>query len=161
MQKKTDLHKQISFSYRKSLRPTRLERATYGFEVRCSIQLSYERIFSGAWWDLNPRQPDPQSGALPLNYRHRVFQRFISYRKYKRLSICHGALCLLNLILLCKKNCRVKLNMRLVRQFWSCQQSTRLSRLCCHLLQDLPGTDRYPAVLRYKLNSALYVPGLH
>ena len=30
--------------YRKSLRPTRLERATYGFEVRCSIQLSYERI---------------------------------------------------------------------------------------------------------------------
>ena len=27
------------------MRPTRLERATYGFEVRCSIQLSYRRIF--------------------------------------------------------------------------------------------------------------------
>ena len=26
------------------MRPTRLERATYGFEVRCSIRLSYERI---------------------------------------------------------------------------------------------------------------------
>src|SRR5574344_603222 len=24
----------------------------------------------GAWWVSNPRQPDPQSGALPLNYRH-------------------------------------------------------------------------------------------
>ena len=26
------------------MRPTRIERATYGFEVRYSIQLSYERI---------------------------------------------------------------------------------------------------------------------
>ncbi len=30
------------------MRPTRLERATYGFEVRCSIQLSYGRIFRPA-----------------------------------------------------------------------------------------------------------------
>ena len=30
------------------MRPTRLERATYGFEVRCSIQLSYKRIFRHA-----------------------------------------------------------------------------------------------------------------
>ena len=32
----------------KNMRPTRLERATYGFEVRCSIQLSYKRIFRHA-----------------------------------------------------------------------------------------------------------------
>ena len=30
------------------MRPTRIERATYGFEVRYSIQLSYERILSPA-----------------------------------------------------------------------------------------------------------------
>ena len=32
----------------RKMRPTRLERATYGFEVRCSIQLSYKRIFRHA-----------------------------------------------------------------------------------------------------------------
>ena len=26
----------------------------------------------GGWWDSNPRQPEPQSGVLPLNYTHRV-----------------------------------------------------------------------------------------
>ena len=25
----------------------------------------------GGWWDSNPRQPEPQSGVLPLNYTHR------------------------------------------------------------------------------------------
>ena len=24
----------------------------------------------GAWWDSNPRHPEPQSGVPPLNYRH-------------------------------------------------------------------------------------------
>lgn len=33
------------YEWVKNVRPTRLERATYGFEVRCSIQLSYRRIF--------------------------------------------------------------------------------------------------------------------
>lgn len=51
-----------------TLRSTRFERATYGFEVRCSIQLSYERKRCGRW-GLNPRQPDPQSGALPTELR--------------------------------------------------------------------------------------------
>ena len=82
------------------MRPTRLERATYGFEVRCSIQLSYKRIFrhaknaacpaafpyshmnvkKGGWWGSNPRQPDPQSGALPLNYTHQARQWKDYYR---------------------------------------------------------------------------------
>ena len=65
------------------MRPTRLERATYGFEVRCSIQSSYERessaavrfVQEGAWWVSNPRQPDPQSGILPLNYRHHIIDK--------------------------------------------------------------------------------------
>ena len=71
------------------MRLTRLERATYRFEVCCSIQLSYGRMFSnyylvsvlgsGAWWGSNPRQPDPQSGALPLNYRHHVTYENIFY----------------------------------------------------------------------------------
>ncbi len=26
--------------------------------------------FWGAWWDSNPRHPEPQSGVPPLNYRH-------------------------------------------------------------------------------------------
>ncbi len=26
--------------------------------------------FWGGWWDSNPRQPEPQSGVLPLNYTH-------------------------------------------------------------------------------------------
>ena len=27
-------------------------------------------LFKGGRWDSNPRQPEPQSGALPLNYVH-------------------------------------------------------------------------------------------
>jgi hypothetical protein len=30
--------------------------------------------------DLNPQQPEPQSGALPLSYDHHLFQRAQSYR---------------------------------------------------------------------------------
>lgn len=26
----------------------------------------------GAWWDSNPRHPEPQSGVPPLNYRHHL-----------------------------------------------------------------------------------------
>ena len=78
------------------LRPTRLERATYGFEVRCSIQLSYERISyrllvpeerEGVWWVSNPRQPDPQSGTLPLSYRHHVTDRCYNSKKRSKVSI--------------------------------------------------------------------------
>ena len=67
------------------MRLTRLERATYGFEVRCSIQLSYKRVVfnqrasthkdvfeCGVPSGVRTRQPDPQSGTLPLSYRHRV-----------------------------------------------------------------------------------------
>ena len=41
------------YEWVKNVRPTRLERATYGFEVRCSIQLSYRRIFRSC-----PKQTD-------------------------------------------------------------------------------------------------------
>ena len=30
--------------------------------------LSDWQIFKGEWWGSNPRHPEPQSGALPLNY---------------------------------------------------------------------------------------------
>ena len=33
-------------------------------------------LFKGGRWDSNPRQPEPQSGALPLNYvHHRALHR--------------------------------------------------------------------------------------
>lgn len=35
-----------SLNFRGLARPARLELATYGFEVRCSIQLSYGRLVS-------------------------------------------------------------------------------------------------------------------
>lgn len=51
-----------------------LEPPTVGTEVRCSIQLSHRRLIykimeekinrMGERRDLNPRHPDPQSGAL-------------------------------------------------------------------------------------------------
>lgn len=52
-----------------------LEPPTVGTEVRCSIQLSHRRLIYKIKWkkkidrmgerrDLNPRHPDPQSGAL-------------------------------------------------------------------------------------------------
>ncbi len=59
------------------------EPPTLGFEDRCSNpdELQSQKKgsretarFRGAWWGSNPRQPDPQSGALPLNYRHHIFQ---------------------------------------------------------------------------------------
>ena len=30
----------------------------------------------GGWRDSNPRQPEPQSGVLPLNYTHRAKQNY-------------------------------------------------------------------------------------
>ena len=41
----------------------------------------------GAWWGLNPRQPDPQSGALPLNYRHQVIDEKHYIKKRAHSSI--------------------------------------------------------------------------
>ena len=35
----------------------------------------------GGQWDLNPRHPEPQSGALPLNYSHHMSQKPF-YRLY-------------------------------------------------------------------------------
>ena len=101
--RKRKVHKEFHSG---KLRLAWLEHATYGFEVRCSIQLSYKRLKklnvyrasscrthrrvcfinlrkAGAWWGLNPRQPDPQSGALPLNYRHRsAFAMPENYNKF-------------------------------------------------------------------------------
>lgn len=45
------------------MRPTRIERATYGFEVRYSIQLSYERILVNAAFDSKPRADWVPDGA--------------------------------------------------------------------------------------------------
>jgi hypothetical protein len=33
----------------------------------------------GGWWDSNPRQPEPQSGVLPLNYTHRKQTKIIAF----------------------------------------------------------------------------------
>ena len=45
-------------------RPKGLEPLTPALEGRCSIQLSYERTWSG-WQDLNPRPSGPKPDALP------------------------------------------------------------------------------------------------
>src|SRR5678810_1002777 len=57
-------------------RPAGLEPATFGLEIRCSIQLSYGRsiprrppvesgeVWSGRW-DLNPRLGAPKAPPLP------------------------------------------------------------------------------------------------
>ncbi len=33
----------------------------------------------GGWWDSNPRQPEPQSGVLPLNYTHHEQTKIIAF----------------------------------------------------------------------------------
>jgi hypothetical protein len=35
--------------------------------------------FWGGWWDSNPRQPEPQSGVLPLNYTHHTQRKIIAF----------------------------------------------------------------------------------
>ena len=46
------------------------EPTTPGSEDRCSIPLSYRRIIKkGERWDLNPRSPGPQPGALTTGLR--------------------------------------------------------------------------------------------
>ena len=57
---------------KQKLRSTRFERATYGFEVRRSIQLSYERSFRV---DDGARTRDSQNHNLELyqlSYNHHV-----------------------------------------------------------------------------------------
>ena len=46
------------------------EPTTPGSEDRCSVPLSYRRIIrKGERWDLNPRSPGPQPGALTAGLR--------------------------------------------------------------------------------------------
>jgi hypothetical protein len=33
-------------------------------------------LYWGGWWDSNPRLPDPQTGALPLNYSRHLVNRY-------------------------------------------------------------------------------------
>ena len=58
----------------------------YPDELRAQI---YAKKSKGAWWGLNPRQPDPQSGALPLNYRHQVIDEKHYIKKRAHSSIAN------------------------------------------------------------------------
>ncbi len=70
------------------MRSTRFERATYGFEVRRSIQLSYERSFSGlsaGRVDDGARTRDSQNHNLELyqlSYNHHVSRQWTLLNKH-------------------------------------------------------------------------------
>ena len=50
-----------------------IEPPTHGLEVRCSIQLSYRRIFFvERVKGIEPSQPAWKAGALPLSYTRKV-----------------------------------------------------------------------------------------
>ena len=70
------------------MRSTRFERATYGFEVRRSIQLSYERSFaslSASRVDDGARTRDSQNHNLELyqlSYNHHVSRQWTLLNKH-------------------------------------------------------------------------------
>ena len=78
------------------MRPTRLERATFGFEVHCSIQLSYERVLlhgstleSGCLVGFEPTttrstiwRSTPELQA-PCNQRNRIYLNYFRWSSRK------------------------------------------------------------------------------
>lgn len=80
---------QIPFSknHKPEMRSTRFERATYGFEVRRSIQLSYERSYDNpavARVDDGARTRDSQNHNLELyqlSYNHHVSRQSTTINK--------------------------------------------------------------------------------
>jgi hypothetical protein len=61
------------------VRPAGFEPATYGFEVRNSIQLSYRRAIIKIWGERrgsNPRHLEPHSRTLPTELRPPLWVKF-------------------------------------------------------------------------------------